>query len=47
MHYIDKKNLKYKKKFERLKKFQDNLKTTNQHHVKQEKKQAQTYVTII
>ncbi len=40
------KDLEHKKELGRLKKFWDVLKTTNQHHTKWEKKQAQTHVTI-
>ena len=39
-------DLKHKKELEKLKKFWDILKTTNQHHTKWEKKQAQTHVNI-
>ncbi len=40
------KDLKHKKEFGRLKKFWDIFKTTNQHHTKWAKKQAQTHVNI-
>ena len=40
------KDLEHKKELGRLKKFWDVLKTTNQHHTKWEKKQAQTHVNI-
>ena len=40
------KDLEHKKELGRLKKFWDVLKTTNQHHTKWGKKQAQTHVNI-
>lgn len=41
------KDLEHKKELRRLKNFWDVLKTTNQHHAKWEKKQAQSHVTTI
>ena len=41
------KDLEHKKGLGRLKKFWDVLETTNQHHAKWEKKQAQTHVAIL